>query len=131
MLTQHKDNPIGSEGVIKVAEALKSNSSLTTLYLYSNNLDASFNSHWITDANIDSEGAIKLSTALKLNTSLTSLDIVCNRLIASFHSHSIQGIQLVVKERSNYLKHSNLIHHSLHSSSTVMKLLDFILTQYR
>jgi hypothetical protein len=58
--------------------------------------------NWIGD-----EGAIQLSEALNSNTSLTSLYLSSNILIASFHSHSIQKIKLVLKEPSNYSKHSN------------------------
>jgi hypothetical protein len=39
------DNEISDEGVIKLAEALKTNSSLTSLYLKRNNLVVSFHSH--------------------------------------------------------------------------------------
>jgi hypothetical protein len=66
-----------------------------------------------TDNNIDNEGVIKLSEALKAGTSLAHLNLGCNTLVASFHSHSFKITLLVVKEQSNYLKHSNQIHLSL------------------
>jgi hypothetical protein len=56
---------------------------------------------------IGDEGAIKLFEALKWNSSLASLNLRGNRLVASFHTHSIQVMKLVLKEPSNYLKHSN------------------------
>jgi ABC-type polysaccharide/polyol phosphate export permease len=80
---------------------------------------------------MNSEGAIKLSEAVKSNSSLTALALSSNILVASFHSHSIQIVALVVKEQSNYLKHSNQTPLSLYLISTVVNLLlHFILTQY-
>src|SRR5690606_38982800 len=112
------DNKIGSEGAIKISEALKSNSSLTSLDLYGNT------SYFIPfslfpDSDIDNEAAFKLSEALKSNSPLTSLYLGINRLIASFHSHSKQVMRLAMKELTNYLKHSNQIHLSLFSISRV------------
>src|SRR5690606_29195462 len=66
-------NNIGSEGAIKLSEALKVNTSLTWLDLYSNGLVASFHSHSIQIIKL--VGAVKLSEALKLNTSLTYLNL--------------------------------------------------------
>jgi hypothetical protein len=69
--------------------------------------------------NIQTEGAINLSEALKSNTSLVYLDLSGNSLVVLFSPHSIQRTELVPKEGSNYLKHSNQTQLSLHSISAV------------
>ena len=86
------DCVIGDEGAIKLSEALKSNTSLTLLYLSSNILVASFSFSLNTGHEIDNEGAMKLAEALKSNSSLISLDLNSNKLVASFDSDSIQII---------------------------------------
>jgi hypothetical protein len=99
-------NDIGDEGAIKLSEALKENSSLTSLGLYSNRLFFFISISLNTGNDIGVEGVIKLSEALKSNTSVVSLDLSGSILSASFDSHSIQVIILVLKELSNYLMHS-------------------------
>jgi hypothetical protein len=101
------ENEIGKEGTVKLAEALKSNSSLTLLNHTGNKLCCFISFSLNTDNDIGTEGAINLSEALKFNSTLISLDLKRNRQIASFRSHSIQIMILVMKELSNYLKHSN------------------------
>jgi hypothetical protein len=76
-----------------------------------------------TENDIGNEGVIKLSEALKSNTSLTSLRFRGNVLFGSFSSHLMQKIVLTVKQVSNYLKHSNQIHPSNHSSFPVTNRL--------
>jgi hypothetical protein len=105
---------IDNKGATQLAEALKSNSSLTLLILDRIGFVASFHSHSITGNKLGNEGVAKLSEALKSNSSLTSLELSGNRLFDSFDSHSIQEIVLVQKELPNYLKHSNQIHLSCH-----------------
>jgi hypothetical protein len=84
-------NKIGDEGVIELAEALRANSTLTSLNLTRKYLllrafiSFSFN----TDNKIDIEGAIQLSAALKSNSSLTSLNLSGIRIVASFRTHTI------------------------------------------
>jgi Ran GTPase-activating protein (RanGAP) involved in mRNA processing and transport len=78
-------NNIGTEAAIKLSEALKSNSSLTRLNLWSNKLVSSVHSFSLnTGTNIGEEGAIKLSEALKANSSLTSLNLGGNGLVDRF-----------------------------------------------
>jgi hypothetical protein len=72
---------IDKERAIDLSEALKLNTSLTSLDLSSNRPVASFQFSLNTDDSIDDEGALQLSEALKLNTSLTSLNLSCNRLV--------------------------------------------------
>jgi hypothetical protein len=84
---------------MNLSEALKSNTSLTSLDLYGNRPVASFHSHSIGN-DIGAFGAIYLSEALKSNTSLTSLDLEGYLLVPLFHSHSIQAITLVLMEES-------------------------------
>jgi hypothetical protein len=83
-----------------LAEALKSNSSLTELDLTSRDLllheCISFSLN--TGNDVGTKGAIQLSEALKSNTTLTILDLNGNKLVASFHSHSIQVVLLAAKE---------------------------------
>ena len=55
------DNNIGDEGAAALAGALKTNTALTTLYLG--------------NKNIGNEGAVALAGALKTNTALTTLDL--------------------------------------------------------
>jgi hypothetical protein len=57
---------IGDEGISKLSEILKYNTTLTTLYL--------------SDNNIGNEGASKLSDALKYNTTLTELHLYNNNI---------------------------------------------------
>ena len=57
---------IGINGVTAIAEALKMNSTLTSLDIEDNELEG--------------EGALAISEALKLNSSLTSLDISMNNI---------------------------------------------------
>jgi hypothetical protein len=83
------DNSIFSEGAIKLAEALKSNSSLTQLSLNSN-IVASIHTHSNEGNSIGSAGATKLFEALKSNSSVTALNLGGKRPVASFHSHSMQ-----------------------------------------
>jgi hypothetical protein len=124
-------NEIGDRGAIKLSEALKSNSSLTSLDLFCNRLVASFHSNSIQLIRLVLK-ATKLFEAFKSNTSLTSLSLNRNILVASFHSHSIQIMILVLKGLSAYLKHSSQIHLSLLSILAVPALfVHFILTQYR
>jgi hypothetical protein len=113
---------IGAEGVCKLSEALKSNSSLTVLDL--SGMEQCFISFSLNAGNnIAAEGAISLSEALKSNSSLTTLYLTSNILVASFHSHPIQIITLAMKEPSNYLKRSNQIALSQCSISAVRELL--------
>jgi hypothetical protein len=66
--------------MIKLSEALKLNSSVTSLSVRSNN--SLLDSFSLNTANYArTEGAIKLSEALKLNTSLTSLNLSSNILL--------------------------------------------------
>jgi hypothetical protein len=97
------DNDIGTE-VIKLSEALKSNSTLTSLNLSGTKLIALFISFSPdTGNNIGTEGGIMLAEALKYNSTLTYLNIIGNRLVGSFHSHTIQvRIRWVMKQPSNY-----------------------------
>jgi hypothetical protein len=90
--------------MFKLAEALESNTALTSLYLGSNTCCFISFSLEI-DNGISNEGAIRLSEALKSNTSLASLDLQGIRLDASFHSHTIQLMILKRKQLSDYLKH--------------------------
>jgi hypothetical protein len=72
-------NELGNEGAIQLSEALKSNSSLTSLDLSSNRL-CSF--HLLTDYAgnvIHSRAARKLFKALKSNASLASPDLSGNK----------------------------------------------------
>jgi len=59
-------NQIGNEGGAAIAEALKVNRSLMTLYLGENG--------------IDEEGAVKIAEALTINDSLTTLDLTDNQI---------------------------------------------------
>jgi hypothetical protein len=72
------------EGVIKLSEALKSNTSLTSLDLRSTTLVASFHSSLNTGNKLDAIAATKLSEALKSNTSLTSLLLSGTDLLLRF-----------------------------------------------
>jgi hypothetical protein len=75
-------NDIGIEGVVKLAEALKSNTSLASLDLSCNNLMfGSFSLY--TGCNIGTKGVTKLSEALESNSSLNSLNLSCNVHVAS------------------------------------------------
>jgi hypothetical protein len=77
-----QDNNIGDEGVIKLSEALESNTSLTELYLNSYTPYPSFDSHSLnTGTDISNKAAAKLCEALKSNFSLTSLDVSCNKYL--------------------------------------------------
>jgi hypothetical protein len=113
---------VDNEGVIKFFEALKSNTSLTSLNLSCNRLSCFIILTLNTDCNIGNEGVIKLAEALKSNTSLTELKLGSNRLVASFHSHSIQFLVFMMKKQSNYLKCSNQIHLSGYLISDVRDL---------
>jgi hypothetical protein len=80
---------------------------------------------------LGTEGTIQLSEALKSNSSLTLLNLICN-ILAVIYSHFLQVPALILKEPSNYLKHSNQIHLSQNSFSVVIELLlRFVLTQCR
>jgi hypothetical protein len=69
---------IGTEAAIELFEVLKSNSSLTALFLSRTRLVASLLlTCYVTGNQIDPEGAIILSEALKVNSSLASLDLSC------------------------------------------------------
>jgi hypothetical protein len=85
-------NNIGTEGAIKLFEALKSNTTLTSLDLYSNGVFV-FIAHSLGN-NIATEGVLKRPEALESNSSLTNLTLDGRRLVASFDSHSIQIILL-------------------------------------
>jgi hypothetical protein len=119
--------------VIKLSEALKSNTSLTALDLYSKACCfISFSRN--TDNNVGSEGVTKLSEVLKSNTSLTKLNLGGNRLTTSFHSNSVHSttgnfIDTGVIALSEALKsNSTLTYLDLTSNELV---LWFILTLYR
>jgi hypothetical protein len=91
-------NAIGDEGTIHLAEALKSNSSLATLYIYGNNLVASFHSHSIQITRLapkEEPNYLKHSNQIPL--SLYSISTVMYLLLL-FRSHSIQKIRLVLKQ---------------------------------
>ncbi|KAL1512428.1 hypothetical protein AB1Y20_005683 [Prymnesium parvum] len=62
----HTRNKIGDEGAAHIAEALKTNATLTSLHLTSNNIGA--------------EGAAHIAETLKTNTTLTSLNLRDNRI---------------------------------------------------
>jgi hypothetical protein len=81
-------NNIGREGAIKLAEALKSNSTLTHLELTCTFLVASCSFSLNTANSIDTEGAFALAEALKSNTSLTHIELPCKQ-ICSFISCSL------------------------------------------
>jgi hypothetical protein len=86
-----KGNKIDAEGGIKLAEALKSNSSLTSLDLYGKKLICGIHIFSPNKDNlVGNEGATKLSEVLKSNSTLTHLDLSSNVLVlvASFRSHS-------------------------------------------
>jgi hypothetical protein len=122
-------NDIDYEGATELSEALKVNTSLTSLDLSSNTLLVHLFS-LNTDNPIDNEGANKLFEALKSNSTLNKLDLYRN--ILCFVSFSLkQKMALIMKEPSNYLKHSNQIHLFLNSFSAVTDLFHFILTPYR
>jgi hypothetical protein len=112
-------NYIGNEGVFPLFEALKSNPSLTSIWLFRNSVFDPFSFTLRAENHIGLEGAIKLSEALKFNTSLTSLNLNGNSPFASFHSQLIQAMILEMKGLSTYLKHSNQIHPSLNFFSLV------------
>jgi hypothetical protein len=77
----YTENNIGNGGAIQLSEALKANTALTALDLFSKRHVTSFHS-LSTDNKIGSEGAIKMAEALISNPSLTTLNLGSNRLIA-------------------------------------------------
>jgi hypothetical protein len=119
MLTQllHQGHHIGNEKVIKLSEALKSNSTLTLL-----DLACILLLHIILSLykgnNFGNEEAFLLSEALKSNSSLTELDLSGNRLVVSFYSHSTQWNK-VGSEGAIKLYETPLL---LHSISVVTEL---------
>jgi hypothetical protein len=87
-------NYIGNEGVIKLSEALKSNSSLKKLNLTGNGLLASVHSHSVQIIPLEKkEQSNYLKHSDQIRLSLRSISVVTG--VASFHPHSIQGIGLV------------------------------------
>eukprot|EP00984_Skeletonema_dohrnii_P008654 scaffold3211_cov91-Skeletonema_dohrnii-CCMP3373.AAC.7 len=88
------DNKIGKEGAIALAEALKENTTLTTLTLGWNGIDkegaialaealkenTTLTALKLENNFIDNEGAIALAEALKENTTLTSLNLEYNEI---------------------------------------------------
>jgi hypothetical protein len=84
----HTVNRIGNEGLTALSEALKSNSSLTSLNLSGDNLFPHSFSLSTANGNIDKAGAIKLYEALISNSSLIELNLRRNTLVVSQYSHS-------------------------------------------
>ena len=81
---QQADNRIGAEGARALSEALKTNTTLQSLYLDGEQekseedgriADIANNQHQQTANNIGDEGARALSDALKVNTTLHTLDL--------------------------------------------------------
>jgi hypothetical protein len=108
---------IGDEGVIKLSEALKSNSSLTILNLGSKKPVVVTSFSLNVDNNFGNEGLIELSEALKSNSSLTHLDLSSNRLDASFHSRNAGnniGNEGAVKLSEALTSNSSLTNLNLH-----------------
>lgn len=74
-------NHIGAEGALAISEALKLNTSLTSIVLWGEFCRAvalfvvSLFPHICVDNDIGDDGAIALSEALKVNTTLTSINI--------------------------------------------------------
>jgi hypothetical protein len=83
-----KGNNISTEGGIRLATALKSNSSLTALDVSGNRLVASSFS-FNTDNSIGIEGQTKLLESLVSNTSLVFFVLDSSRSVASVHSHTV------------------------------------------
>ena len=79
------DNKIGDEGVSKISESLKVNTTLTVLYLQGDEQEYKWKKegnenemnkwtgNWIGD-----EGEAHLTEALNVNTTLTTLDLGCD-----------------------------------------------------
>jgi hypothetical protein len=82
--SHYTENDIGIEGAIQLADALKSNTTLTELNLRGNRPVSSSRSLNIGNM-IENEGAIKLFEALKSNSTLTSFNIsglkICKHFI--------------------------------------------------
>jgi hypothetical protein len=118
--SQSTGKRIGEEGAIKLAEALKSNTSLTTLNLFCIHTVSDLFFSLDTDNSIGTEGSIRIIKALKLNSSITDLYLTSNFLLHFILAHSIQVMRWAIKVQSNYLKCSNATHLSHISCSAVI-----------
>ncbi|KAL1520434.1 hypothetical protein AB1Y20_022017 [Prymnesium parvum] len=72
-------NDIGAEGAAHIAEALKTNTTLTSLHLYGNKIEA--------------EGAAHIAEALKTNATLTSLHLYGNNIGAEGAAHVAEALK--------------------------------------
>jgi hypothetical protein len=119
--------------MIALSEALKSNTSVTSLHLRGNKTSC-FVSILTPMQSIRlnlKEPPNYLKHSNQIRPSKRCISPVADLL---FHivTHSIQTTILVMKVPSNYLKHSNQTHLLLHSISSVIDLLlRVILTKYR
>ena len=112
-------NNIGDEGAKAIADALKSNTSLTTIDLRGNNIgdegakaiaealkgNTSLTSINLSNNNIGDEGAKAIADALKFNTSLTTIDLDNNNL-------GDEG-KKAVAEINNYIERNKAIDNCL------------------
>jgi hypothetical protein len=129
LFSHNTDNNIGTAGVIKLSEALKSNSTLTELHLGCTTLVASFILNHVGN-DVGKEGAVNLSEALKSNSSLATLSLHCNRLYSfiSFSLNTVSGIgtEGAIKLSEALKLNSTLTDLDLNSNRL---LFHFILTQ--
>jgi hypothetical protein len=98
------ENQIDLVGLVKLSEALKTNTCITSLNLAGNKFIASFDSHYNTDNkigyDIDNVLTKKFAKAIKSNTCITSLDFEGANLLLLHFIHSKQGIKFNLKELS-------------------------------